>query len=109
MKIGYKVVKKYTLKSAIVNFCNQIGTVRYKINEWVKPGKGCGPLCVFSYNNIDSAKLFAGPRDTIYECVYKQSEELQVYTKDRRGTDLVGLPYGTRLAYRVKLIRRINK
>ena len=108
-KMGYKVVKRYTLKSAIINFDGQIGTVRYKINEWVKPRKGCGPLCVFSYNGIDNAKLFAGFSDSIYVCLYEQSEKSKVYTNDKRDVGLDGLPFGTILASKVKLIRRINK
>jgi len=42
-KKGYKVVQKSTLIS-----CSILNKgIKYKVNDWVKPRKDCGPLCVF--------------------------------------------------------------
>ena len=102
---GYKVVKKRSLISCVIvgkNIARQ-----YKINKWVKPTKGNGPLCVF--NTIEDARNFAWDFHTIYECLYERSKERTVYVSNSsEGRSLFLLPTGTILATKVKLIRRIG-
>ena len=101
---GYKVVKKRSLISCVIvgkNIARQ-----YKVNKWVKPVKGNGPLCVF--NTIENARNFKWDLHTIYECLYERSLERNAYIKNVERKHLLSLPQGTVLANKVKLIRRIR-
>jgi len=104
---GYKVVKKRSLISCIIagkNIARQ-----YKLNEWVKPIKDNGPLCVF--NTIEDAKDFKCNNNTIYECLYEKSSEHKVYFHSgqrREERNIFYLPKGTVLATKVKLLKRIR-
>ena len=106
---GYKVVRKRSLIS-----CTVIGkniAVRYKINEWVKPIKDCGPFCVF--NTIEDAERFNHQMlASIYECLYERSSDRYVYIQipytAPEARPLLDLPTGTVLATKVKLIRGIR-
>ena len=100
---GYKVVKKRSLVSAIMMWTGN--ELQYKINEWIKPKKGCGPLCVF--NTIEDAKNFKWSDHIIYECLYEKSLEHKVYIGNEVKT-IFDLPQGTVLATKVQLIRRIR-
>ena len=106
---GYKVVKKRSLISCVIvgkNIARQ-----YKVNKWVKPVKGNGPLCVF--NTIEDAEYFNHYMlDSIYECFYEESKKDVIYYISNLGNivkrGLESLPTGTVLATRVKLIRRVR-
>ena len=103
-KKGYKVVQKRTLLS-----CSILSRgIKYKINEWVRPNIYCGPLCVF--DSLSDAKgFYSHNTDTIYECLYK-SDTLKgsVYLEDLSYLNFDHLPYGTVLASKVKLIKRVK-
>ena len=103
MKKGYKVVRKRTLLSYIINGIGDV--LRYKVNKWIKPRKGCGPICIF--NTIEDAKKFKRDNHTIYECLYERSPEHRVYNGNE-GESIFHLPRGTILATKVKLLRRIR-
>ena len=104
--IGYKVVKKKSLISSTIF----IHRVKYRINEWVKPLKKCGPLCVFetkmdAFNFVDNILL---DFYSIYKCLYEPSEEKGAYVKGYKEfkKTLNILSKGTVLANRVKLIKK---
>ena len=100
---GYKVVKKRSLISCVIvgkNIARQ-----YKVNKWVKPVKGNGPLCVF--NTIENARNFKWDLHTIYECLYEKSPEHRVYCSVEKR-NIFDLPQGTVLATKVKLLRRVR-
>ena len=101
---GYKVVKKQSLVSAIMQ--GKDYTLQYKVDKWVKPLKDNGPLCIF--NTIEDAKNFKWDTHTIYECLYERSLERNVYIKNIERKHLLSLPEGTVLATKVKLMRRIR-
>jgi len=104
---GYKVVRKRSLVSAVIEGRDK--SLQYKINEWTKPVKGFGPLCVF--DTIEDAKDFKWDNDTIYECLYEKSSEHKVYFHSgqrREERNIFYLPKGTILATKVKLLRRIR-
>lgn len=102
--IGYKVVRKRTLQSATRN----IGSIKYKTNDWVYPEKDCGPLCVFKdkKNAINFMGESFGDFYSIYECLYEPSKEKYVYYKKIIQGGLSILPTGTALANRVKLTKK---
>ena len=100
---GYKVVKKQSLVSAIIQ--GKDCALQYKVNKWIKSRKGCGPLCVF--NTIENAKDFKWDNQTIYECLYEKSNEHKVYCGNGERS-IFSLPQGTILATKVELIRRIR-
>ena len=108
-KKGYKVVTRRTLMSC--NMLTLFGSVKYKVDKWVKPVKGFGPLCVF--NTIEDAEYFNHYMlDSIYECFYEESKKDVIYYISNLGNivkrGLESLPTGTVLATRVKLIRRVR-
>ena len=108
MKKGYKVVIKRTLMSC--NMLTLFGGIKYKVNKWVKPIEGNGPLCVF--NSIEDAEdLNYHMLDSIYECLYEESKENTIYivtNNEISSKKLENLPRGTVLATKGKLIRRIR-
>ena len=97
-KKGYKVVMKRTLRSC--SMVTLFGSVKYKVNEWVNPVKGFGPLCVFNYL-FDAKRFNFYASGTIYECLYEPNliaSSLHLYD----------LPPWTILASKVKLIKRVG-
>ena len=107
-KTGFKVVKKRSLTSAVIS--GKDCALKYKVNKWVKPIEGNGPLCVF--NSIEDAEdLNYHMLDSIYECLYEESKENTIYiatNNEISNKKLENLPRGTVLATKVKLLRRIR-
>ena len=106
---GYKVVRKRSLVSAVIEGRDK--SLQYKINEWTKPVKGFGPLCVF--DTIEDAEIFNYHMlDSIYECLYEESKKDAIYYinswKNIIKKGLEFLPRGTVLATKVKLLRRVR-
>lgn len=100
-KIGYKVVRE-TYYSAIRD------GIYYKINEWVCPKPGHGPLCVFE--DLKSASRFISNSGLhIYRCEYIPSPCDRVWEEDRYCyKNLIALPCGTVLAKKVKLLELVK-
>ena len=100
---GYKIVTNCNgrLSSAFVNLP---GMVEYKVDEWVTPKNGCGPLAVFY--SLGGANIFARGHcasisHEIYSCEYELSGEKTMWTVEQT-TGM--LPPGTILASSVKLV-----
>lgn len=100
-KIGYKVCDDQM--HSVLAYVNP---VEYKLQEFIKPQKRCGPLCVF--NDIEFALSFAsGTTSRVFECEYIPSKKSKVWD-DRRKEDLTWLPLNTVLASAVKLLEEIK-
>ena len=79
--------------------------VRYLVGKFVRPDKNCGPLCVFT--DLYYAERLKTVFDAIYRCEFTPSTATRVW--DSFGEAPVDhLSFGTRLATRVKLIRRVK-
>lgn len=87
---GYKVVlvtKEDTLISAIYHKCEDEYGVEYIALQWVKPKKGCGPLCVFktledALNFCAFESKIGGLHLRVYKCVYRKSSQEFVFTHE---------------------------
>ncbi len=112
---GYKIVQQ---KDNILCSCfnNQYypGAIEYKVNEWVYPKIGNGPLAVF--DNFENARIFQDDRfyrhHKIFSCLF-----IPNYYQDRlwfksitiKGSLRLGLlPVGTVLASQIILIEEIK-
>lgn len=120
-KKGYKLV--YKLTSGRLLSCH-LGNSAYRQRNraktytpgiWTKPSRGCGPLCIF--DSLTTARRFHTSqialthqaRVIIRNCVYVPSLAPGIWLsatqyKGKRAFVLSSLPWGTRLADRVKLI-----
>lgn len=84
IKKGFKVIRPDDRRSAIARGLSfeQLSSVVYVRNRWVKPRKGCGPLCVFKTREF--AENFAGIRNlVVVKCEYKPSTEQLVWYRRR--------------------------
>ena len=90
----------------------------YKIGEWTKRPKECGPLAIFKY--LKNAKLFIKRTEkitsmfAIFKCKYKESEEKELYYINFCGKKLInnmlnGFPEGTILADKIKILKEVKK
>jgi len=134
-KVGYKVVearKGYVNEkyfSAVVGKkwaqTPELGlakSVEYKVNEWVSPNSGYGPLAVFRedvdarywFNSMDFSECmstFKGEfkKFYIFKCRYRPSKQENLFIKFlnlvKKGWEL---PSGTEKACSVMLIERIR-
>lgn len=113
IKKGYKIVN---IKNGIYTsfFNNEYfpGTIDYKINEWVYPILGNGPLAIF--NTLSAAKDFAYCYDNykIFSCLfipnYYQDRLWFINGNNKGALRLGSLPIGTVLASQIKLIEEIE-
>ena len=103
---GYKVVFvawDNTLESAYSS-----KPVIYRLNEWVEPFLGDGPLACF--DSMENAYSFCPYDDyfKVYECEYNESEERELYRTWRPWrTPINECPQGTVFASRVKLLEEV--
>ena len=105
---GWKVVDRST--GAYVSVSIRQGRVTYRLNEWTIPEPRCGPLCVFSAElqainfarSMDSSKI-------VFPCEYKISMHRSIWNSQSDTMSLAYLPYGTRLASRVRLLEKETK
>ncbi len=91
----------------------------YSESHWTRPSEGCGPLCVF--DTLKEVRVFLrtpcpSQLETcvVRECLYEPSKETRVWFGVDRGRrnncfGLCALPYGTRLAAKVKLKAELSK
>lgn len=101
VRLGWKVVRRFSMSSCYA--ARDDSCVRYRYGEWVRPRKGCGPLCVF--NNRDDARSFSSPNEVILRCFYTPSRQTAVWTGDYDfDWPPVVLPRGTVLADAVYII-----
>lgn len=106
---GYKVVNK-DLRS----FRDGIGSVTYKVGEWVTPLYRHGPLAVF--DSLGAARILlvnctSHPEDfVIYSCDFEPSkcETLWMYPVRNTRTPLCFLPAGSILAKRVMIKEEVG-
>jgi hypothetical protein len=120
---GYKLVRKIDNKyySAIVY--DSSGCVNYIKNKWTKPNYNCGYLAIFQ--DLVSINLFFTTNRTklvkdkycIFECEYEEAcyektmkDNMYFYDKYNGLRVLIkdNFPYGTILAKRIKLIKKIS-
>ena len=119
---AYKIVKINNANERLSLFIKDPKMIiKYKLQEWVTPRKGFGPLCCF--DSLESIKKFIdslgnvkeffdeifdnhSKRWEVWECEIELSELKKVW---RRHSEfyLEDLPKGTVLADRVKLLRRV--
>ena len=89
--------------------------VDYRLDDWVEPRPGCGPLCLFSHY-VDAERFIwqmeDGPfRNTweqqgellVYVCRYQESQESRAWNA-KFHSDLGELCQGTVLADRIRLL-----
>ena len=77
----YFKVTDGNLKSILVT---EEPSIQYKVNEWVKPHTGCGPMAVFSYLPFAIAWSVSfmdlnGYGCKIWKCDIKESKEQRIY------------------------------
>jgi hypothetical protein len=110
IKIGYKILDE--MGSIIVGF--EQGGILYKINEWIKPNKNCGPLCLFK--TFEEAEKYKGWfKRKIYLCEYEPSDDLKVWVdKNYDNNDynpfceLDCLYKNTKLAKKIKILEEVK-
>ena len=102
-KIGYKVVNGagQNWRSAVIG-----QSVAYRRNQWTRPQKGNGPLAVFEKRLLAETFLEGNASDAIFQVVYEPSREKSIWIRDEQSRSLDDLPYGTRLAKRVMLLKK---
>lgn len=117
----YKVVSK-DLTSATHHAFDRCLAIQYKIGEWVSPLHNYAPLMCF--NDLDLAKKFSKDMQNryIFKCEIVKSRKkwgfvyysnmktvIELRKAKKRFSDLLGgLPPGTVLADKVKLLERIE-
>ena len=93
-----------------------ISKVEYKKNEWIRPNKGCGPLCVFNDQELARKFLsyyFSGERSAIrvFKCKIKKSKASKIWGTNainkKSIRPLMELPAGTVLARQVMLTEEV--
>ena len=102
-KIGYKVVNGTAQSwwSAVIG-----QSVAYRRNQWTRPQKGNGPLAVFVDQATARGFWKVQACDAIFQVVYEPSREKSIWIRDEQSRSLDDLPYGTRLAKRVMLLKK---
>lgn len=117
-EVAYKIVQpKYPFCSPRMLFSYWIDLssayVEYREEEWARPRKSCGPLAAFDtlrnakeFREAVSGRVIVAP---IYECQIARSEEKTLWLIDSAGNTCVqaGLPAGTILCSRIKLIKEV--
>ena len=110
IRTGIKVCREDIYNKMISAFSDGHKT-EYKLGEWVDRPFQCGPLAVF--DNIYNAHMSIpslsrkGTSKFAFVCEYVVSEEAEVYTKYYHPIFTMGLPKGTKLADKVKLIHKL--
>lgn len=108
----YKVTKYNIDKKSYSAFINTIltpGSVLYEKKKWVRPHKGCGPLCVFESEEL--TRMWAldqgilNDKYQLWECEIEKSKEDSVWLGDKSQETF--LPTGTVFSTSVKLIKKI--
>ena len=113
LKKGFKVVVPFNpiLPSPprFVSWCERkCACVLYTMKRDAFPRLGCGPLCVFDNLENAMAPLMDGDDAVVCECLYEPSKLMKVWRGDgNEGMALAQLPLGTKLASRVRLIRKV--
>jgi hypothetical protein len=116
IKKGYKVLSKHG--NSLYSAFDGANSVRYKENEWAMPDEYGGPLCVF--DKLKDARSFQYRYDLscVYECEYIPSSYNEIWqqrsiqrgwvvlTNQYESAALHILPSGTRLAKKVKILKR---
>ena len=77
-RMGWKVIFRL-LDDRLVSPLARTGETEYRIDEWVSPRLGLGPLCVFDVK--EDAFSFALSTDEIFSCEYEPISQ-----KKRMGT-----------------------
>ena len=112
-KKGWKVVDR-TRGMGSWSCLFEFRNVFYLMNEWVKPQKGCGPLCVFE-TKLDALR-FLGIKQSdsymikryVFPCLYYESKKKFPHDENK-WCGVSVLPPGTVLASRVMLIKSTKK
>jgi len=114
IKKGYKICRWQSDTAEYISaFGLGINTI-YKMNEWTKRIKDCGPLAVF--DNMENIEFFMGRIVNfspyfVFECEYKESETKELYylNKGKKiSYNNMNIPRGTKFADEVKLIKRVD-
>ena len=117
-EIAYKIVQQTFLRgsgSRLFSYWidSHSAQVEYRKGKWARPRKGCGPLAAFDtllnakeFREAVSGGVIVAP---IYECQIARSEERTLWLIDSGGNTCVqaGLPTGTILCTRIKLIKEV--
>ncbi len=114
--IGFKVIS-FTNKNRkrMVSLIEdgRSAVVDYKVDEWVNPRPGCGPLCIFdtSKNAEEFAWFQCGYATkvySIYKCEYIPSESNYAWTIEGRRSTISYFPAGTIFADKVMLLKDVS-
>jgi hypothetical protein len=120
-KTGYKIVA--VRKNGLFSYTyvsEERYAVKYFPGDWAFPHENCGPLCVYQYkkhiNEFLEFESLHGEEQTveIYKCDYVQSKDRIIfvpsdYKNEPEETQLEHLPYGTRLADKVRLTELVER
>jgi len=118
MKIeeGYKVIHKHINGQRVSCIYGIASTVYYIPDKFVEPRDGEGPLAVFrSLKDVRNFCRFPNKNREIWKCEYEPSTGKNLFSYKcewmrgkRKERHIVNLPLGTKLARRVKLIKKVG-
>ena len=80
--------------------------VEYVVDKWAIPLPGCGPLAVFSDQEMAEKFAWGNKSLMIFPCEYEPSLRLNMWTVSDPAAWLAMCPLTTRFARRVKLLQR---